>query len=178
MRYIGCIAAAVFAVVGAVSPATAQTDQKFGYIDSREIIEQAPGASEARQQFEQAMAEYQAQLEEMENDLREMIEAYEQQQVTLSPEARRTRQQQIQEQQTSLQQTARQLEQEAAQREAELAQPIMEQINSVLQQIREEEGYTFIFDSAGGALVAADPSLDLTEEVLTRLRSIAQQEGN
>lgn len=150
-------------------PAYAQTAPKIGFIDSRAIIAQAPGAQEAQKAFEQDMARYQAELETLENELKTQLDAYEKQQVTLSPDARRQRQEELRTKQMAYTQRAQQLEQQAADRQAELVEPIMGRINTVISQIREAEGYALIFDVAGGAVVAADPALNLTDKVLAQL---------
>ncbi len=50
-------------------------------------------------------------------------------------------------------------------------EPIYERISVVLTRIREEQGYTMIFDAAGGALIAADTTLDITATVIERLKA-------
>lgn len=155
-------------------PADAQTAPKIGFIDSRAIIAQAPGAQEAQKAFEQDMARYQAELQKLEQELKTQLDSYEKQQVTLSPDARRQRQEELRTKQMAYTQRAEQLEQQAADRQAELVEPIMARINTVISQIRENEGYALIFDVAGGAVVAADPALNLTDEVLRRLGATPQ----
>ncbi len=49
----------------------------------------------------------------------------------------------------------------------------MNRIQEVLTQIQREGGYAMIFDAAAGAIVAADTTLDITDEVLRRLRQTA-----
>lgn len=175
MRQLATVLLPAIALAGLGLPLSAQDTPRIGYIDSRQIIQQAPGAQEAQRSFEQDMAKYQAELEGMESELKKQLDDYEKQQVTLSPDAKRQRQEQIRTQQLAYQQRAQELEQQAAERQAELVEPIMERIHRVLGEIREAEGYAVIFDIAGGAVVAADPALDLTEQVLTRLRAVAQQ---
>lgn len=167
-------------LVGLAMPAAAQTTGKIGFIDSRAIIAQAPGAQEAQQAFEQDMARYQAELETLEQELKTQLDSYEKQQVTLSPDARRQRQEEIRTKQMAYTQRAQQLEEQAADRQAELVEPIMERINTVIAEIREAEGYALIFDVAGGAVVAADPALNLTDQVLAQLGATPQnaQSGN
>ena len=58
-----------------------------------------------------------------------------------------------------------------SQRQAELVQPVMDLINQVIDAIRSEGDYALIFDVSAGSIIAADPSLDLTEEVIRRLRA-------
>jgi outer membrane protein len=153
------------------APLAAQGPQKFAYIDTRRVIAEAPGAAEAQATFDQEMQAFQTELQTLETELQTMIDDYERQQVTLSPEARRERQQAILTKQTDYQQRAQQMEQSAARRQAELVEPIMARIQTVLSEIQRTEGCAIIFDAAAGAVVAADPALDLTDQVLTRLRA-------
>jgi outer membrane protein len=59
---------------------------------------------------------------------------------------------------------------EAAKRQAELMQPIIERVNVAIDQVRAEGGYALIFDLNDGALVAGDPALNITDQVVQRLR--------
>lgn len=164
------------AVALAAVPVSAQDAPNFAYINSQRIIQEAPGAQEARQAFERDMAEYQAELQQLEEELKGMMDEFEQRQVMMSPEARQNRQQEILQKQREYQQRAEELQERAAQRQNELVEPIMNRIQTVIEELRQERGYTMIFDAAGGALIAADPALDITEEVLSRLRATASNQ--
>ena len=49
--------------------------------------------------------------------------------------------------------------------------PIMEGLRKVLDDVRQEGGYSFIFDvTAGAFIVSADKNLDITDRVLSKLR--------
>lgn len=163
--------------LGAAAPSAAQSALKFGYIDTRQVIAQAPGSMEAQRTFEQEMTRFQGELEALESELKTMLEDYDRQQVTLSPEVRRQRQEEIRAKQIAFQQRAMELEQQAAERQEELVEPIMQRIRTVIGEIRLEEGYAFIFNAAADGIVAADPALDITELVIARLQGVAQQGG-
>jgi Skp family chaperone for outer membrane proteins len=49
-------------------------------------------------------------------------------------------------------------------------EPIMARVNDAISAMREEGGYALILDAAQGTIVAADPALDLTAQILERLR--------
>lgn len=155
----------------------AQQRTKLGYIDSQAILQEAPGAKEAQQQFERDMARYRSEVQQMGEDLQTLIEQYDQQQLTLSPQAKATREEEIRKKQEQYQQRVQELEDQAARRQSELVQPIMEKINTVIDGIRREGDYTMIFDVASAAIIAADPALDLTSEVIRRLKSASGQAG-
>ncbi len=164
--------AVVLAVGSSFLPAddvAAQGPLRLGYIDSQAILAQAPGATEAQDQFERDMARYRAELDQIGEELQGMIQQFEQQQLTLSPQARDTQTQTIQAKQEEYNQRAAELEGEAGRRQAELVQPIMDQVTAAIDEIRTEGGYAIIFDLSAQAIVSADPELNLTQQVIDRL---------
>ncbi len=154
--------------------AAAQSPLKIGYINSQVIIAQNPAAAAAQEQFQREMVPFESELKGLETEIADLLSQYQAQQITLTASARRTRQAAILQKQEAYQERMAQIEAEAARRQQELVQPIMEQINNIIQEIRSEGSYTFIFDVAGGGLIAADESFDLTEEVMERLAAGAQ----
>ncbi len=160
----------------AAGTAEAQT-LKIAYINSQEILANAPGAQEAEEQFNQDMASYSAEAQQLQEELNRMQQQLQQQQLSLSPEAKANREQQIRQKATEAQQRMQELDQQAAARRAELVQPVMDQINVVIETIREEGNYALILDVAAGAIISADPTLDLTQEVLRRLQAEATTPG-
>jgi outer membrane protein len=169
---------AALALVFALAAGTAEAQTlKIGYINSQEILDNAPGAAEAQQTFEQEMQGYTAEAQSLQEEITRMQEALQQQQLTLSPEAKRNREQQIQQKAQEAQQRMAQLDQLAQQRRAELVQPVMDRITEVIEAIREEGNYALILDVAAGSIISADPALDLTQEVITRLQTVATGPG-
>ena len=157
-------------ICGAVS---AQAQVKIGYIKSQTILANAPGREAAESQFEKEMATYRAQVQRMGDSLNALIADYNKQEVSLSPQAKETRQKDIRTKEEEYQRRTQELQTQVRQREAELVRPIMEQINKVIDELRADEGYTMIFDAENqaGVVVAADKNLDLTDKVLARLRA-------
>jgi outer membrane protein len=150
---------------------------KIAYINSQEILVNAPGAEEAQAQFDQEMAGYQAEISQLETELSNMETSLQQQQLTLSPEAKANREQQLQAKFQEYQQRSSQLQELANQRRAALIQPVMDNITAVIEQMREEGAYSLILDAAAGSIVSADPALDLTQAVITRLQASPTGDG-
>jgi len=153
--------------------AQAQAVPKIGYIDSGQILAESSEAQAAQRSFDAEVTQYEASLASMQRDIETMIAAYEQQSGTLSDEARQQREQEIISKRTDFENQARTLQGDMASRRDQLIEPIMEKINQVIDDIRAEGSYSLIFDVASGAILAVDPSLDLTPEVLRRLTSQA-----
>jgi outer membrane protein len=169
----GVIALAVFAV--APVAARAQGTLKFAYIDSRAILQQAPGRSEAEAQFQKEMSSYQQQVQKMGDSLNTMMAAYTKAELTLSPAAKEARQKTIRDKEAAYQERVQGLQEQAQQRQGELMGPIMQLINTAIGDVRAQEGYSFIFDvgAQGGVVVAADTTLNITDKVIARLKTIS-----
>ncbi len=158
---VGMLAAAV--------PVSAQA--KIAYLDSRRILQEAPGAQQARTAIEQEMRAFQQRLQTLQDSLQKVIQDYQQRSLTLSPDARRTEEQKIAAKQRELQAQADQLELDANRKQTELMQPVMDRVEKAIEDIRKEGGYAIIFDAASAAMVSADSALDLTTQVINRLKA-------
>ena len=169
MQRLMRISSAFIVMAMTATAAAAQSALKIGYINSQVIIAQDPTAIAAQEQFKREMVPWESELQGLEREIAELLNQYQAQQVTLTASSRRSRQEEILQKQQAYQDRMAQIEAQAATRQQELVQPIMERINAIIQDIREAGGYTFIFDVAGGGLIAADESFDLTDEVMERL---------
>lgn len=146
---------------------------KIGYVNSQQILATSTEAAAAEERFNQEMEGFQVQVQRLEEELAGLQERYQQQQLTLSPEARANREQQIQSKLQEYQTTAQQLQSQADQRRAELVQPVVDKITAIIETIREEGQYHLILDVAAGSIISADTTLDLTPEVMRRLSAAA-----
>lgn len=165
----------VVACAMAALPAAAHAQQiKLAYVNSQQILQQAPGRAEAEATYEREATGYRQQVQRMGDSLNTLIQAYDKDVVTLSPAAKETRQKAIRDKEAEYQRRAQELEQRMGARQQELVQPIMDRVQQALNDIRTEEGYTIIFDvaSATPAIVSADKNLDITDKVLARLRTM------
>lgn len=161
----------VLLLLAMASSLEAQQMVKIAYIDSQAIIDQDPAAQEAQKQFEADMTRYRAEVQQLGEELQTLIDQYDQQQAMLSEAAKANRQEEIRLKQTQYQQRISELEQQANMRSAELIQPVMERINGIIEEIRAAGSYAMIFDVAAQGVIAADPQLDLTPEVIRRLQA-------
>jgi len=172
----GLFRAALFALIaGAVvtGSAFAQSSAKIGWINSAQILSEAPGRAEAETRFKGEVTAYQAQLQRMSDSLQTMAATFDKEAGRLDSVTRVSRAKVIQERETSYRTRAQQLDQQMQTRQAELVRPIMENIQKIIEQVRAEDGYAIIFDVAtqSGVILAADKQLDLTSKVLARVKA-------
>ena len=158
------------------SPLAAQ-GTKVGYINTAAVLGGYGPAQEATQQLDATVSGYQTEFNQLQNDYGRDLNEFQQQQMTMTPEARQQREQQLQAQRLALEERGRELEDLAEQRRAELFDPINSAMQAVLDEIRVEGNYGLILDTNLGVILVADPALDLTQQVLTRLQARSGPEG-
>lgn len=156
----------------ALAPAAAES-QKIGYVDSRRLFSEAPGAQEAQTLIRGEMARFDAQVQVLRDSLQAMVADYQRKSVLLSPDEKQRQEAALVQRQQALQQRAGQIEQQASARQDELMKPVMDRVQKAIDDIRVSGNYGIIFDVASGAMVAADSTLDLTTQVIERLRASA-----
>lgn len=162
---------AVAGLLAVSAPLAAQAAPKIGYIDTRRVIQEAPGAANARTTLEREMQAFQTQLNAMEDSLKAMYTDYQQRQLVMSADAKQKREQEITAKNQAFQQRAQELQQQAQRRQQELMQPIMTKVEQIIDDVRKAEGYAIVFDRGSEAIVSADPALDLTQKVIDRLKA-------
>jgi outer membrane protein len=146
---------------------------KVAYIHSQRIFQEAPGAAEAKTTLDREAAKHRADLALLADSIQNMMNDYQAKQVMLSPDAKKKQEDAIRAKNASLEQRQQQLETLMSKRQKDLIEPIMERINKTITDLRKEQGYAFVLDAASGAIISADTTLDLTGEVLKRLKAAA-----
>lgn len=151
----------------------AQAPAKIAYIDSRFIVNGAPGTPIAQGMLQRDVGAMEAQVKRMSDSLDVMTAAFTKNQATLSGDKRDAAVKKITDTQAEMQQRYQALQQQAQDREAEVMQPILDQVKIALEDVRVEMGLTMILDiSQSGVLVAADKNLNISDRVLAKLRTM------
>jgi outer membrane protein len=167
-------AAAVF-LIAAAAPAVAQSTaaQKIAYVDSRKILEQAPGSPKVDSLFKIELAGYEAEVKKMQDGFQKKVEDFNKVKPTLAAAEVDKRSQALGALQQEYSQKTQELQNQADQRRGELLQPVIDQIKLVLEDLRVEQGLSFVFDvSSSSGIVAADKNLDISDRVLAKLRTL------
>ncbi|MDP9206385.1 MAG: OmpH family outer membrane protein [Gemmatimonadota bacterium] len=176
----GSLALATSLIIAGTAAAQAQqgtagpaAPAKIAYINSAQLLAQAPGRAEAEAQFDREVGVYRQQIQRMDDSLRTLVAAFDRDAAKMDSVSREARRTSIGKREAEYQARARGLDSTMQARQAQLVKPIMERVQSVIETIRTEDGYSMIFDvgSQTSLVVAADKKLDLTERVLARLKS-------
>lgn len=151
---------------------------KIGYINSAEVLDLYQPARDARDLVQADRDRWAGQVQQLLDQFQADDQEFRQQQMSMTPEARQIRQQELQNDYLAIQRRDEELNEQLQQRQAELFQPIMDKVGAVIEEIRVEGEYAIILDAASAVILAADESLDLTQELLTRLEEKDAAEGN
>lgn len=145
---------------------------KLAIINSGVILNDAPGRAAAQAVLDREMGTIRTEVQRMGDSLQAMFREYEAIEATLSPSARDARRKAIEDKQAQFEARTDSLRSRADRRQAELMQPILDLVNKVIQDVRDENGYTVIFDIGTQAhgIVSYDRNLDITDRVLARVR--------
>ena len=163
-----------FLALGAGVASAQSAGVKFAYIDSRVVLDKAPGRAAAESTFQKEYDAAQVKIKKMQDTLEAMASAYQKGAAQMRAVNRELREKEIREKQQSFENAARLLDVQMQQRQNELVQPMMAQIREVLDALRKEDGYSFIFDigTQASVIVAADSTLNVTDKVVSRLKPI------
>ncbi len=156
----------------AFTTAQAQS-QKVGYVDTGLILEKIPEYNIAQQEIDRISQQWQKELENKYSDIETMYANYQAQEVLLSEDVKRQRQEDI----FQAEREAKEYREKKFGYEGELFQlqeakvkPIQEKVFKAVETIAERKRFAFVFDKAGEVTwLFTDANWDLTEDVLGEL---------
>lgn len=144
--------------------------QKFGHVNSQEVIQAMPEFTKARADIEALAKQYDADLKGMQEEIQKKAEALEKEQATLPANIKQRREQELQEMYQKYQQSAQDNQQALAKEQSEKMQAITTKVLDAIKSIGQTEGYVYIMDIAGGIpYISTTLSTDVTAKVKAKL---------
>lgn len=159
-KYLGIVLVALmFAFSGAYAQ---KSDLKFGHINSNELLSLMPERDSARQELQSYSMMLQQEMEAMQVEYQNKVNAYLEKQESYSDLVRRSKESEIQELQRRVQEFQQTAQEDLQRKEQELFQPIMEKAENAIQKVSKANGFTYVFDlSAGSVVYFSDQSVDV-----------------
>jgi outer membrane protein len=147
--------------------------QKYAIIDTRYILDKMPDYKDAQTQLDGIAANWQKDIDTRQAELDNMYKAYDAEQVMLTDELRKKREDQLFNKEKDLRDLQRKrfgFEGDLFKKRQELIKPIQDKVYNAVQKIAVERGYDFVLDKSEGiTIIFADPKLDKSEDVLKEL---------
>lgn len=145
--------------------------QKFGHINSQEIMAQMPEFIKARGDIEAQAKQYENDLKAMQDELTRKSDEYEKGKSTMNATAQQQKEQELQQLYQKIQQAYQDNQQALAQKQQELMQPITTRLVNAIKAVGDKGGYVYIMDlSAGIPYISTTLSKDVTAEVKAQLQ--------
>ncbi len=147
--------------------------QRIAYVDVNTLLESIDEYNDAQDELDQLAARWRQEIAQEYDKIKSMYNRYQAEQVLLSDDARRQREEEIMnaEKRVRDMQAARfSPEGQLFERRKELVQPIQDKVYSAIESYAQERGYDFIFDKASSVgMIFTNPQYDKTEDILKRL---------
>lgn len=144
-------------------------NQKFAHINRTELLQMMPEFKKAQTDLEKYSKQLESQIDNLMQEYRGKLESYQSNASTMSSTILKDKERELQQLQERIQTFQQEAQQDVAKKEQDLLEPILSKIEDAISQVAKEKGYTYVFDSATGALLYADDSDDIMAEVKVKL---------
>jgi outer membrane protein len=153
-----------------ILPATAQ---RFGYVDTEYILDLMPEYRSAQKQLDQLSEDWQKEMEKKQLAIDKMNKDYQAEQVLLTEDLRKKREQEIRDREKELKEYRNQkfgYEGELFKKRQELIKPIQDKVFDAVQKIAKQSALDFIFAKSGEFMMLyTNAKYDKSDEVLSEL---------
>jgi outer membrane protein len=147
--------------------------QRYAVIDTRYILDRIPEYKEAQKKLDQFSAQWQQEIDARQAELDVMYRNFEAEQVMLSEELRKKREDELFNKEKELRDLQKKrfgFEGDLFKKRQELVKPIQDKVYNAVQKLAVARQYDFILDKSEGiTVIFADPKLDKSDDVLREL---------
>ncbi len=147
--------------------------QKYAIIDTRYILDRMPEYRQAQTQLDNIAADWQKDIDDKQADLDRMYKQFEAEEVMLTEDLRKKREDQLFVKEKELRDLQRKrfgFEGDLFKKRQELIKPIQDKVYNAVQRMSVQRGYDFVLDKSEGiTIIFADPKLDKSEDILKDL---------
>lgn len=147
--------------------------QRYAILDTKFILDKLPEYKEAQKQLDQFSTAWQKELDGMQQNLDKMYRDFDAEQVMLSDELKKKREDELFNKEKELRDLQRKrfgYEGDLFKKRQELIKPVQDRVYNAVQKLAVEKGYDFILDKSEGiTVIFADPKLDRSEDILKML---------
>jgi outer membrane protein len=163
--------------LGAISASA----QRFAYVDTEYILDLMPEYRSAQKQLDQLSEDWQKELEKKQQAIDKIIKDFQAEQVLLTEDLRKKREQEIRDKEKELKDYRNQkfgYEGELFKKRQELVKPIQDKVFDAVQKIAKQNALDFIFAKSGELIMLySNAKYDKSDEVLSEL-GVAVNKGD
>jgi outer membrane protein len=143
-------------LAGAALMPTKASAQKFGHINSQEIVALMPERDEALTKLQAFGKELQETINSMQTDYQTKMQEYNEKVSTWNESIKKTKEDEINSIIQRVRQFQEQAEQDFAARQETLMTPVVKKAQEAIDKVAKAQGLTYVFDLATGAIIYHD----------------------
>ena len=147
--------------------------QRYAIIDTKYILDKMPDYKNAQKQLDDVAAGWQKEVDGLQQELDKMYKDFEAEQVMLSDDLKKKREDQLFIKEKNLRDLQRKrfgFEGDLFKKRQELIKPIQDKVYNAVQKLAVQRGYDFILDKSEGiTVIFADPKLEKSDDILKEL---------
>ena len=160
----------ILCAICAICGFTTANAQKFGHVNSQEIVQAMPEFTKARTDIEALTKQYEADLKSMQDELQKKADEFDKLPADTPENIKQRRQQELQEMYQKIQQNYQDNQQALAKEQSEKMQAITSKVIDAIKAVGQAGGYVYIMDLASGIpYISTTLSTDVTKEVKAKL---------
>lgn len=160
----------MFFALGAITQLNAQ---RIAIVDITRVLEDMPDYKTAQGELDALAASWRQDIATEYDQIKAMYNKYQAEQVLLSEDARKKKEDEIMEREKVVRELQREKfgpEGQLFRKRQDLVQPIQERVYASIQNYAEERGFDFIFDKGGtGGLIFSNAEYDKTDDIIRLL---------
>lgn len=155
-----------------VVPAGAQT--KIAFFSSEAIMKQLPDAQDAQKQLDQIVADWQQELNKMQDGWKKKFDEYDARKLIMTEQRRAEAERELRDIDKKIVDFRNQKfgqNGELFNKQNELMKPVQDRVFKAVQDVALEDGYDYVFDKSGDILLMyANGKYDLTQKIYEKLK--------
>jgi outer membrane protein len=143
--------------------------QKFGYINSQELLGLMPEVRIADSSLKLFAKSYQDQLDMMGKEYQKKLQDYQAQAKTMSDAMREVKEKELMDLQNRMETTNQSGQDKIQKKKQELYEPILEKADKAIKDVAKANNYDYVFDAGAGSLLYAKESDNILPLVKAKL---------
>jgi outer membrane protein len=147
---------------------------KIGYFNSEAIMKQLPDAQDAQKQLDQYVADWQQELNKMQDEWKKKFDDYDKRKLIMTEQRRADTERELRDMDQKIVDFRTQKfgqNGELFNKQNELMKPVQDRVFKAVQDVAREDGYDYVFDKSGDILLMyANEKYDLTQKIFAKLK--------
>jgi outer membrane protein len=141
-------------------------DLKLAYVDIQKAVNECNLGKEAKKNIVKEAEKLHRQLTDKQKELQTMKESYDKQALMLTPDARATKEKEIQNKYREFQRWQEDAQNDLNQKRTDAERSLYVGLQKVIQKLGADEGYTFILERNESIVLYASKAIDITDRLI------------